>query len=230
MKRTFNQRRTYYNMRKRPFRQNNYRQTFSPPALSKYFRFTESPVAVSSIGTVRLLTAYPMGTSEYQRSSNTTRTYNIYIRLAASMHIEIVKIPQELYVHHWFITDNSPGDAYPTVNDLFEGASPWLFHIKHDLKRRFQVKKKMRQRLFSTGDTSQETAIGPAAHCVDGKTTMWKSSVITNWKNNATGVLADIERGALLWVCVVSSSLPGQSVGWTRVNVYADFTLYFKCI
>lgn len=187
-------------------------------------------MAVTSDGQVRLLTSYPLGNSEFQRYSNTTQTYNIYIRMAASMHAEIVAVPQELYVHHWFVKDKTPGAAYPTATDVFEGASPWLYHVKHDLKRRFSVKKKLLQKVWSVGAINQYSQIGPAAHAVDGMSTMWKTRIVTNWKNNATGVLSDIETGALLWICVISSSLPAQDVKWTRVNVYADCTLYFTCI
>lgn len=231
-RRKYDQRRSYQPKR-RLFRQRYQRQYIQRPIgrpPSKYFRFTESPLMVNSDGQVRLLTSYPMGNSEYQRSSNSTLTYGVYIRLASAINGEILTIPQELYVHHWFVTDKTPGNAYPTAGDIFEGASPWLYHVKHDLKRRFMVKKRMTQRIFSVGAQSQTTLIGPAAHAVDGLTTMWKTRVRTNWKNNATGVLADIETGALLWVCVVSSSLPAQTIGWTRVNVYADCTLYFHCI
>jgi len=189
----------------------------------------ESPVEVTSAGQVRLLTSYPMGNSEFQRTSNSTNTYAVYLRIASAMHADILVAPQELYVHHWFITDKTPGAAYPKVEDIFEGVSPWLYHVKHDLKRRFLVKKKMIQRVFSVGTQTATTQLGPPAHAVDGLTTMWKPKVITNWKNNATGVLSDIETGALLWICVVSSSLPGQTAPWTRVNVYVDFTMYFNC-
>jgi len=215
--------------RRYPYQRFQRYQVQRPLRSSKYFRFMESPVGASSAGQVRLLTSYPMGNSEFQRTTNSTLTYSVYLRIASAMHVDILGVPQELFVHHWFVTDRTPGDAYPTVGDIFEGASPWLYHVKHDLKRRFIVQKKMTQRLFSVGKQTQGSQIGPPAHAVDGLTTMWKPRIVTNWKNNATGVLADIETGALLWICVVSSSLPAQTVDWTRVNVYVDFTMYFHC-
>lgn len=198
--------------------------------LVKYLRLTASPVGVTSTGHVALMTGYPMGNSEYQRSTNSTLTYGMYCRFAFQIYPSIITPSQELIVHNWFIRDMAPSDAYPSVTDIFQGASPWVYSVQHDLKRRYIVMKEFKVTLYSTGAVSSVTSIGPAAHCVGGKKFFWKPNITTHWKNNATATLGDIESGAMLWVSIVSSGVPGQSEQWTKINVYYDHSLYFKSV
>jgi hypothetical protein len=176
-----------------------------------------------------MLTAYPQGSGEYNRDTNTTFTYAIYFRCAVKAHTEVLTSVQELYAHHWLVWDKAPSATLGGITDVFAGDTPWLYHIKHDMKKRFSVKRYFKQRVTTTGGSTATTR-GPPCHGVDGFKKMIKCKFVTSWKNNPTGSIGDVESGALIWLTCVSSGTPNQTAELTRLSYYWDHTMYFDCI
>ncbi|PON70636.1 Geminivirus MSV 27Kd coat protein [Parasponia andersonii] len=127
------------------------------------------------------------------------------------MDSSLLQHSQELYVHHYVVLDQQPDGTVPTMGTIFQGVSPWLYSVQHDIKRRFIIKRRWTQRLTLEGSVSNVMSIGPSAHAVDALEYFDRGiNVRTDWKNNTTGQYRDVEKGALLWIGVVSSSIPDQ--------------------
>ncbi|PON70634.1 Geminivirus AR1/BR1 coat protein [Parasponia andersonii] len=103
---------------------------------SKDLRMTASPISLDSSGHISHLNKYPQGTSKYQRSSNMTA---IKFRFAIEVDSNLLLTAQELYVHHFVVIDYNPMVGSPSISDIFQGSSPWLFAINHDNKHMFIV-------------------------------------------------------------------------------------------
>ncbi|QKI28967.1 Cap [Pittosporum tobira CRESS virus] len=170
---------------------------------------------------------------KHHRSSNKTHIYALTIRMVCEMNNSSMFPPQELICHHFLVYDKMPmvkPDQYPLAPDIFEGISPYLYHVKHDQKHRFKVLKKWRQKVYSTGHVTDTSEAVPS-HCNDGKYFYMKNlKVYTNWKNSSGGGLADIESGALYYIGVTTSGTAGQGSERMKVNVYYDNTVYFRCL
>ncbi|PON70633.1 Geminivirus AR1/BR1 coat protein [Parasponia andersonii] len=72
---------------------------------TKHMRIRATPVRINSTGHVFMLNAFPQGTSEYQRGTNTMLAYNVKWRFVAAMDSSLLQHSQELYVHHYVVLD-----------------------------------------------------------------------------------------------------------------------------
>ncbi|PON70630.1 Geminivirus AR1/BR1 coat protein, partial [Parasponia andersonii] len=76
----------------------------------------------------------------------------------------------------------------PSISDIFQGSSPWLFAINHDNKHRFILKRKWNQRLTTVGAVTNVSTIGQSAHAIDTFEHFDKSfNLRTDWNNSASG-------------------------------------------
>ncbi|PON37615.1 Geminivirus MSV 27Kd coat protein [Parasponia andersonii] len=138
---------------------------------------------------------------------------------------------QELFVHQFIILDQQPDETLPSREVIFQGVSPWLYNVQHDAKCHFIVKRRWTQRLTSVGEVTSVTSKGPTAYAVDSFEYFDRGiNIRSDRKNNTSGQYADLEKGALLWVGIVTSSIPNQTQQYMKVNYYYDHTLYFKSL
>ncbi|PON70631.1 Geminivirus AR1/BR1 coat protein [Parasponia andersonii] len=93
------------------------------PVASKYLRMTASPISLDSSGHISHLNKYSQGTSEYQRSSNTTSTTAIKFRFVAEVDSNLLLTAQERYVHHFVVIDYNPMMGPASISDIFQGSS-----------------------------------------------------------------------------------------------------------
>lgn len=177
---------------------------------------------------------FPMGTGQTSRLTNRTAVTGIMVRVASAVMANLVTATlQELVIHNWFILDRAPtGNDIPGPSIIFDGVSPWNYSVEHDRKKRFSVLKKWRERLTTGGTWTANSSCQVLPRAVSGKSFMWrpKKPVVTYWKNNATANYSDVESNALLWVMIVSSSIPQQTAANCTCNIYYDNTVYFKCL
>ncbi|AFD63064.1 coat protein [Chickpea yellows virus] len=219
----------------------NNRRTAPPPVPRRdslqvaTFSWTSTGAGIkfSPGGSVYLINTYPQGANDNCRHTNSTLTYKLMTKntvfLDANFWPYVCKIP----VVFWLVYDKSPGASVPNTGDIFDGTSifknnPSVWTVSRAVCHRFVVKKTWTVILEANGvDPTKKVS---ASYYGPGPCNQWKSSnkffkrlgVSTEWKNSASGDVADIKEGALYIVCAPSQGFD------IYVNGY--FRVYFKSV
>ncbi|WXB20465.1 capsid protein [Nomiamastrel virus] len=171
-------------------------------------------------------TAFGFGSADFQRHTNTTKTYKFMMRTQVALDTSLYGYVFKYNMYWWLIYDKFPSSIIAT-KDIFdqtytERPSTWC--VKRDVTHRFIVKKKWKNTLSTTGIKPSETGkIGtPGNLVVDCNKFFTKLGVTTQWKNTSSGDLSDIKEGALYLV--------GAPQMGTKTLVYGTFRVYFKSV
>lgn len=190
-----------------------------------------SGVQVIAPGSTYLLTNFPRGSSEDQRHTGETLAY----KLAIDLEIQVVSA-QHKYANRsthcmWLVYDAQPTGIMPGTNDIFDFVEgfqylPHIWKVKRDLCHRFIVKRRWMINLETNGanyatDYSTRPVVAPKYRCTFHKFVK-RLGVRTEWKNSDTGVISDIQRGALYFIMA-----PGNNV---TLNARGYFRMYFKSV
>ena len=125
-----------------------------------------------------------------------------------------------------------PGGSILAFNEIFQGSTPGVANVSYDNKHRFVIKKNWTQGVLTTGEkVTNYSSTGPPAHGVDDFSCFVNNINLPTyyWKNNTGGEYTDLEKGALLLVCMTSSALPDEAAANICCNLYYDYTVYFVC-
>ncbi|AIW42775.1 capsid protein [Chickpea yellow dwarf virus] len=205
------------------------------PALqvAEYFWTTDkNGMIFRSGGGTAHFTMYPQGSNENCRHSNQTNTYKMAIKCWVALDPTFYKKVACVPVHFWLVYDKDPGNTLPGCSTIFDTLYqdyPGTWTVSRNVSRRFVVKKHWHIILASNG-TNPTQDQDPAKYAGPGPVFQWKHmnkffkrlGVRTDWKNSATGEVADIKSGALYLVCAPS--------GGAVVRVGGRFRMYFKSV
>ncbi|AGT45471.1 capsid protein [Chickpea chlorosis virus] len=188
-------------------------------------------VTFSPGGGMFLMNTYPQGANENCRHTNRTITYKMAIKCWVCLDGSMVNRVARFPVFFWLVYDKNPGDALPGASAIFDSFyqdQPGTWTVTRNVCHRFVVKKTWSVMLEANGiDPSQKQS---SSYYGPGPCRSWchmvkffkRLGVSTEWKNSATGDVADIKEGALYIVCAPA--------GGATIKVGGRFRMYFKSV
>lgn len=182
-------------------------------------------------GASYLFTNYAQGANENCRHTNKTVTYKMSLRYWVALEGTFVAYVRKYPVHFWLVYDKNPGTSVATPSTIFDSLyqdQPETWTVTRNVCHRFVVKKHWKCMLESNGiDPSKQQS---GSYYGPGPCNTWREvnkffkrlGVSTEWKNSATGDVADIKEGALYFVVA-----PGNGA---TIRVGGRFRMYFKSV